>query len=189
MSSAKPTFFADARKFRKWLATHGATATELVVGFHKVDSGRPSMTWSESVDEALCYGWIDGVRKRIDDDAYQIRFTPRRSGSNWSAINIAKFDRLEAEGRMTESGRKAFGKRLEAKSRIYAYEQERSAELTAAETRDFERDRVAWRYFASTPPGYRKVMLHWITSAKRGETRASRLAKLVEACRAGNRLR
>jgi len=159
MASPTPTFFADARKFGKWLATHAATATELVVGFHKVGSGRPSMTWSESVDEALCHGWIDGVRKRIDETAYQIRFTPRKPGSTWSAINIAKFHQLEADGR------------------------------TAAEMRAFKRDRSAWAFFASTPPGYRKVMLHWITSAKREETRASRLLQLVEACRAGKRLR
>jgi len=189
MASPTPTFFADARKFGKWLATHAATATELVVGFRKVGSGRPSMTWSESVDEALCHGWIDGVRKRIDETAYQIRFTPRKPGSTWSAINIAKFHQLEADGRMREAGRKAFARRIEAKSRTYAYEQEQAAELTAAEMRAFKRDRSAWAFFASTPAGYRKVMLHWITSAKREETRASRLLQLVEACRAGKRLR
>ena len=116
-------FFAGPAKFRDWLAAHHAEATELLVGFHKLDSGQPSLTWPESVDEALCFGWIDGVRRRIDETSYSIRFTPRKAASVWSAVNIAKVAKLEAEGRMTEAGRTAFARRRENRSGIYAYEQ------------------------------------------------------------------
>lgn len=184
-----PQFFETARVFRSWLETNAATAPELIVGFYKVDSGHPSMSWPESVDEALCFGWIDGVRKRIDADAYQIRFTPRKATSIWSAINIAKFEMLQAQGRMTPAGVEAFAKRKADKSVIYAYEQEQTAELSAEELRVFQRDKAAWTFFAATPPGYRKVLLHWVTTAKKVETRASRLATLMAACAAGKRLR
>lgn len=184
-----PRFFASARQFRAWLDQHAATATELVVGFWKVDSGRPSMTWSESVDEALCVGWIDGVRKRIDDDAYQIRFTPRKPTSIWSAVNVQKFHALDKAGRMAAAGRAAFEKRRDAKSRVYAYEQDQHPTLTGAETRTFKATKAAWAYFEGCPPGYRKVILHWITTAKRPETRAVRLTKVIEACASGTRLR
>lgn len=184
-----PTYFANAQAFRSWLESNAATAAELIVGFHKVDSGRPSMIWSESVDEALCFGWIDGVRKRIDENSYQIRFTPRKASSIWSAVNIAKFGLLQAQGRMTAAGEKAFAHRKDDKSAIYAYEQERTAELSAEELKLFQRDKAAWTFFETTPPGYRKVLLHWVTTAKKAETRASRLATLLEACAAGKRLR
>ena len=189
MSAPAPKFFASAVAFRAWLDRHAATASEVVVGYWKVDTGKPSMTWSESVDEALCVGWIDGVRRRIDDEAYQIRFTPRKPGSTWSAINIRKVHELEAAGRMTEAGRAAFARRTAAKSAIYAYEQDTYAELTAAETRAFKARKTAWRYFAACPPGYRKQMLHWITSVKRPETRAKRLGIVIDACAVGTRLR
>ncbi len=187
MTSA--TFFASAKDFRGWLEHHAGMATELVVGFYKVGSGRPSMVWSESVDEALCFGWIDGVRKRIDDEAYQIRFTPRKPTSIWSAINIAKFERLQASGRMTPAGVKAFSHRKLEKSVVYAYEQESTAQLSTPELRRFKRDKAAWAYFDACPPGYKKVLLHWVTTAKKTETRASRLATLMQACAAGRRLR
>lgn len=119
----KPAFFETAAAFRRWLVKHAATRGELVVGFHKVGSGAPSMTWPESVDEALCVGWIDGVRKRIDDATYQIRFTPRHPGSIWSAVNIAKAERLIAEGRMTAAGLEAFERRTPERSAVYAFEQ------------------------------------------------------------------
>ena len=157
------------------------------MGYYKVSTGKPSMTWSESVDEALCYGWIDGVRKRIDDASYLIRFTPRRPTSIWSAINIAKLGELEAQGRLTDAGRKAFALRNEAKSVIYAYEQEAAAILSPAEQREFKRHKVAWQYWESAPPGYRKVVLHRIVTAKKAETRAARLAKLIEFSAAGQR--
>jgi uncharacterized protein YdeI (YjbR/CyaY-like superfamily) len=184
----KPTFFRDARAFRAWLQANAATSRELLVGFHKVESGRPSMTWSESVDEALCFGWIDGVRKRVDDETYTIRFTPRKPGSIWSAINIAKFAALQAEGRMTPAGVEAFSHRTDARSVLYSYEQAAVPELSASELRAFKRNKDAWRYFEDCPAGYRKQMLHRVVSAKREGTRRSRLAKLIEACAAGQRL-
>jgi uncharacterized protein YdeI (YjbR/CyaY-like superfamily) len=165
-----------------------ASSAELLVGFHKVGTGQPSMSWSQSVDEALCFGWIDGVRKRVDDATYTIRFTPRKPGSIWSAINIAKVAQLQAEGRMTPAGAEAFARRTEARSMVYAYEQEVAAELSAAELREFKRSQAAWRYFESAPPGYKKQMLHRVCTAKKAETRATRLAKLIEACAAGLRL-
>ena len=183
-----PIYFATAADFRRWLEANAATASELLVGFHKVGSGKPSMSWSASVDEALCFGWIDGVRKRVDDAAYTIRFTPRKPTSIWSAINIAKIEQLTAAGRMTPAGAAAFAKRTEARSKVYCHEREQDAELSAAELRDFKRHKAAWAFFESTPPGYRKVTLHWITGARKPETRAARLAKLLEACAAGRRL-
>jgi len=184
-----PKFFENAKAFRAWLEPNAARAEELVVGFHKVGSGRPSMTWPESVDEALCFGWIDGVRKRIDDDTYQIRFTPRKPTSIWSAINIAKFEQLRAAGRMTLAGATAFAHRKPEKSVVYAYEQQATAELTPQELQLFKRRKKAWQFFEATPPGYRKVLLHWVTTARKPETRASRLATLVDACADGKRLR
>lgn len=183
-----PSFFADAEGFRAWLAAHAATATELLVGFHKVGSGQPCMSWSESVDEALCFGWIDGVRRRIDDDTYSIRFTPRKRDSIWSVVNIAKMDKLRAAGKMTPAGEAAFACRKEAKSGIYAHERLDAPELSEQELARFRQDPAAWTYFEAVPPGYRKTVLHWITSAKKAETRAGRLAKLVQACAAGTRL-
>lgn len=185
----EPIYFETAAAFRSWLAAHGATAGELLVGYHKVGSGQPGMSWSESVDEALCYGWIDGVRRRIDEHRYSIRFTPRRPTSIWSAVNIAKFEQLSTEGRMTPAGTAAYAHRSEAKSRVYAFEQAAMPELSAAELRQFRRDKVAWSFFEATPPGYRKVVVHWVVSAKKVETRAARLARLVEACARGKRLR
>ena len=151
-------------------------------------TGQPSMSWSQSVDEALCFGWIDGVRKRVDDATYTIRFTPRNPISIWSAINIAKVAQLHAEGRMTPAGVEAFARRTDARSMVYAYEQADIAELSAAEVREFKRSQAAWRYFESAPPGYKKQMLHRVCTAKKAETRAGRLAKLIEACAAGLRL-
>lgn len=189
MSKTEPTFFADAGAFRAWLEANAATGDELLVGFHKVGSGRPSMSWSESVDEALCFGWIDGVRRRIDEHTYSIRFTPRKPSSIWSVVNIAKMDKLRAGGKMTPAGEAAFARRLEAKSGVYSHERLDTPELTPAELERFRADAAAWDYFATVPPGYRKTVLHWITSAKKEETRAGRLDKLIQACAAGTRLR
>ena len=184
-----PKFFANASAFRDWLETNGACAPELLVGFHKVDSGRPSMSWSESVDEALCFGWIDGVRKRIDDVSYSIRFTPRKPASIWSAINIAKFEQLQTQGRMTAAGAKAFSHRKAHRSGVYAHEQKVAAELQPQEVAQFKRAAHAWAFFQATPPGYQKVMLHWIASAKKAETRVSRFDSLLQASASGQRLR
>jgi uncharacterized protein YdeI (YjbR/CyaY-like superfamily) len=184
-----PSFFECAEEFRGWLEANASTSAELLVGYWKVGSGRPSMTWSESVDEALCFGWIDGVRKRIDDYTYSIRFTPRKSSSIWSAVNVSKFTKLQEQGRMTPAGARAFASRTERRSAVYAYEQALTAELSRDECRQFRLNKAAWAFFAATPPGYKKVILHWITTARRPETRTSRFAKLVEACAAGERLR
>lgn len=189
MNHTTPKFFESAADFRAWLQVHAAVAPELLVGFWKVGSGRPSMTWPESVDEALCFGWIDGVRKRIDEHAYQIRFTRRKAGSIWSALNIAHVDRLRATGRMTEDGERAYAHRTAGRSVVYAYEQPGHAELAVDETRRFRKDKAAWSFFAACPPSYRKTMLHWVTTAKRPETRAQRLDQLIDASREGRRLR
>lgn len=192
LAKASLHFFPSPAAFRTWLSANAATAPELLVGYYKVGSGRPSMTWSESVDEALCFGWIDGVRRSLDDQSYCIRFTPRRPRSIWSAVNIAKVEALRAAGRMTPSGEAAFAQRLAHKSAIYSYEQpaQQQADLSAAELRQFKRDKRAWAFFNDAhPPSARKTLLHWVCSAKKAETRASRLARLIEACAAGERLR
>ena len=184
-----PTFFENAELFRAWLEANASLAKELLVGFRKVGSGLPSMTWSESVDAALCFGWIDGVRKRVDEAVYSIRFTPRKSSSIWSAINIAKVGQLRSKGRMTPAGEQAFAHRKEHKSVVYAYEQAATPDLTVRERRAFKRAKAAWKFFDGTPPSYKKLMLHWVTTAKKPETRASRLARLIDACARGKRLR
>jgi uncharacterized protein YdeI (YjbR/CyaY-like superfamily) len=183
----EPRFFKTPQAFRQWLEVNAACSLELMVGYHKLASGRASMSYSDSVDEALCVGWIDGIRKRIDDQRYAIRFTPRRASSIWSAVNIAKVARLRAEGRMTPAGEKAFALRSEKKSVIYAHEQALPPELSFTQLRIFRRNRTAWKYFETTPSGYQKLVLHWVTSAKKEETRASRLSKLIEACVVGER--
>ena len=183
-----PLFFETPQDFRDWLHAHGASARELVVGFHKVSSHTPCMTWSESVDEALCFGWIDGVRRRIDDLSYSIRFTPRKPGSIWSAVNIAKVAKLEAEGRMTSAGAVAYAMRTEARSVVYSHEQDSIAELRPEELAAFRRNRAGWDFFEATPAGYRKRVLHWVTTAKKEQTRAGRFVKLIEACAQGARL-
>lgn len=187
-SAPKPVFFASAAEFRAWLEANAAHADELLVGYWKVGTGRPSMTWSESVDEALCVGWIDGVRRRIDDLAYAIRFTPRRRGSIWSAVNLAKAEALIAAGRMRAAGRAAYDARDPAKCEVYAFERAEAPALTAAETRAFRAAKAAWAFFGRCPPGYRTVVLHWVTTAKKPETRARRLAQLIDACARQERL-
>jgi len=175
-----PGFFKTPAALRKWLAANHTTEKELWVGFYKKDSGKQSITWPESVDEALCYGWIDGIRKRIDEESYQIRFTPRKPGSVWSAVNIRNVEKLIKEGRMEDAGLKAFAARKENRSGIYSYEQ-RSAELVEPYLGRLQRNQAAWKFFNSQPAGYRKQMNWWIVSAKREETRLKRLAKLIRA--------
>jgi uncharacterized protein YdeI (YjbR/CyaY-like superfamily) len=175
----KPTFFASPAAFRKWLEKNHASATELLVGYYKKDSGKPSMTWPESVDQALCFGWIDGVRGRIDDVSYSIRFTPRKSISNWSAINIARVAELTKLGQMAPAGLRAFKQRRDDKSAIYAYENAVRT-LDPADEKKFRADKKAWKFFNAQPPGYRRLSIYWVTSAKREETRVRRLATLIE---------
>jgi uncharacterized protein YdeI (YjbR/CyaY-like superfamily) len=177
-----PTFFETATQFRDWLEANHSSATELVVGFRKVGTGQQSINWPNSVDEALCFGWIDGVRKRIDEDSYQIRFTPRKPGSIWSHVNVAKVQSLLAAGRMRPAGIRAFEARSEDKTGVYAFERQAPAELTAVELKLFKKQKVAWSYFEQCPPSYRKVMLHWVDGAKQAATRERRLTQLIAAC-------
>jgi uncharacterized protein YdeI (YjbR/CyaY-like superfamily) len=183
-----PVFFPAPGAFRRWLARHGSSASELLVGFYKVASGRPSLTWPESVDEALCFGWIDGVRKRIDDVSYQIRFTPRRPGSSWSAVNIAKAEVLISQGRMQPPGLLAYSHRADHGASVSSREGEASPAFTAQEMALFTRSPAAWQFFNGTPPSYRRAVVRWIASARQPATRARRLSRLVESCAAGKRL-
>jgi len=176
----KPTFFATPADLQAWFKQHHTTETELLVGFYKKDSGKPSITWPESVDEALCVGWIDGIRKSVDDVSYTIRFTPRKATSIWSAINIARVEALSKEGRMQPAGLQAFEKRRENKSGIYSHEQRDQIELTEAETKVFKANQKAWDFFESQPGSYRKAALWWVVSAKKEETRIKRVATLID---------
>jgi uncharacterized protein YdeI (YjbR/CyaY-like superfamily) len=170
-----------------WLEENHATAAELWVGFYKNDSGKPSITWPESVDQALCFGWIDGIRKRVDKISYQIRFTPRRRGSIWSAINIKRAEELVKQKQMRPAGLKAFAARIENKSGIYSYEQ-RTTELAEPYATHLKKNKAAWNFFEMQPPSYRKMIGWWIVSAKKEETRMARLAKLISESAKGKRL-
>ena len=183
----KPTFFATPADLRRWFAKNAGSKTELLVGFHRKGSGKPSITWPESVDEALCVGWIDGVRRRIDETSYTIRFTPRRPGSMWSAINIAKVKELTAAGRMKPAGLAAFAAR-DARDAGYSYQQLTTAPFSPEQEKRFRRDGKAWRFFSAQPPGYRRVATFWVASAKKQETRERRLAILIADSAAGRRL-
>jgi uncharacterized protein YdeI (YjbR/CyaY-like superfamily) len=185
----EPTFFPTPADFRAWLERHHATEKELLVGYYRKGSGKPSITWPESVDEALCFGWIDGIRRRIDDESYTIRFTPRKATSHWSNVNIGRVAELEKEGRMRPAGRAAFEKRSEARSGVYSYERRKAARLDPEQEAEFRGDAEAWSFFESQPPGYRQTAIHWVVRAKREETRRKRLAQLIEDSRSGRRLR
>jgi len=179
-----PLFFAKQADFRKWLQKNHQKQTELLVGFYKVGSGKPSMTWSQSVDEALCFGWIDGVRTSIDKDSYQIRFTPRKPTSIWSAINIKKMEELIKAGLMQPAGLASFEKRKEHRSKVYSHEKEAVA-FTKDFTKKFKANKKAWKYFESLAPSYRKVSTHWVMSAKQEQTRLKRLNQLILESEAG----
>ena len=163
-------FFATPEDFRKWLKVHHENTRELWVGFYKKGSGRPSITWPESVDEALCVGWIDGLRKTIDAESYKIRFTPRKTTSNWSAVNIGRVKELTKQGRMRPAGLKAFEARKEEKSGIYAYENRKSAVLGEAAEKRFRSRPKAWNFFQNQPASYRQTAIWWVMSAKKEET-------------------
>lgn len=175
-----PTFFTTQAGFRKWLSKHHTTETEFLVGFYKVDSGKPSMSWSQSVDEALCFGWIDGVRKSIDTESYTIRFTPRRPGSIWSAINIEKVAKLTQQGLMKPAGIESFNRKQEHKTRVYSHENEKK-KLAKELEKIFRANKTAWRFFTSQAPSYQKVIIHWIMTAKQEKTQLTRLNKAIQA--------
>ncbi len=183
----EPVFFETQEAFREWLEQNHLTATELLVGFYKVGSGQKSMTWSESVDQALCFGWIDGVRKSRDARSYTIRFTPRRPNSVWSAVNIKKMAELTEKGLMQPAGLKAYEKRTENKSTIYAYEQT-DIVLSEAFEEKLKANTGAWAFFQTQAPSYRKTIIHWIMSAKQEATRLSRMEKLIKYSENGKRL-
>jgi uncharacterized protein YdeI (YjbR/CyaY-like superfamily) len=173
-----PTFFATQLEFRTWLEKNYNKANELIVGFYKVSSGKLTITWSQSVDQALCFGWIDGIRKSIDKDSYYIRFTPRKSTSIWSAINIAKVEALTKQGLMHPSGLASFTNRTESKSKIYAHEKE-EVKFPIHFEKQFKANKRAWNYFQSLAPSYRKPSANWVMSAKQETTRIKRLNELI----------
>jgi uncharacterized protein YdeI (YjbR/CyaY-like superfamily) len=182
MAKKKPTFFKTRAEFRAWLKKNHKTADELYVGYYRKSSGKPSITWQESVDEALCFGWIDGVRHNQGEDAYSNRFTPRRPGSNWSAINIKRVEELTKLKRMQPAGLAAFARRTEVKSRVYAYEQKDIPRFEPKIEKLFRANQKAWTFFLGLPPYYRKGETRWISSAKGEDTKLRRLAKVMEAC-------
>jgi uncharacterized protein YdeI (YjbR/CyaY-like superfamily) len=184
----EPIFFETPAELRAWLEEHHETAQELFVGAYRKATGKRSLTWPQIVDEALCFGWIDGIRRGIDDESWSIRLTPRKPRSNWSSVNIARVVELEKEGRMQPAGRAAFERRSESRSGIYSYEQRKEAKLSPEQQREFEGNAQAWAFFNAQPPGYRRTATHWVVSAKREETRARRLTQLIEDSAAGRRL-
>ena len=181
-----PTFFAREAEFRDWLEANHATAPELLVGFWKKSTGKPSIDWPQARDQALCFGWIDGVRRSLGEEAYTIRFTPRRKGSIWSKVNVERYAALTAAGQMTPEGVRAYEEN-KGKSGLYAYERALAA-LDPEQEAQFRRDVAAWADWEKRPPGYRKTILHWVTSAKRPETRAKRLAILIESSAKGEKI-
>ena len=187
-AAPKPTFFATPADFRAWLEKHHGQAQELFVGYYKKDSGKPSITWPESVDQALCFGWIDGVRKSIGPESYVIRFTPRKPTSIWSAVNIQKVEELTRQGLMRPAGLKAFQARSEEKSAIYSFEQKEEPKLSPAHEQRFQAEPKAWAFFQSQAPWYRKSAIWWVVSAKKDETREKRLATLIADSAAGRTL-
>jgi uncharacterized protein YdeI (YjbR/CyaY-like superfamily) len=176
----KPTFFPTPADWRKWLAANHDKETELLVGFYKRDSGKPSITWPESVDQALCFGWIDGIRKSIDAESYTIRFTPRKPTSNWSGVNIKRFGELSEQGLVYPAGQAAFDKRKDEKSNVYSYEQRDKIELDEAYLKQLKANPKAHEFFEAQAASYQKAVRHWIMSAKRPETQQKRLETLIE---------
>jgi uncharacterized protein YdeI (YjbR/CyaY-like superfamily) len=176
----KPKFFSSPAEFRDWLRRNHATAVELLVGFHKKDSGTKSITWPEAVDAALCYGWIDGVRRKVDDRRYTIRFTPRKPSSVWSSVNIRRAEALIATGEMQAAGLCAFQGRQAKKSSVYSYEQ-KNVQITGEYRRRLREHAIAWHFFEAQPASYRRAAAWWVMSAKRESTRLDRLEKLI-AC-------
>lgn len=174
----KPTFFSKPSDFRKWLTKNHKKEKELLVGFYKVGSGKPSISWPQSVDEALCFGWIDGIRRSVDEESYSIRFTPRKPKSIWSAINIKKVEDLTKKGLMKPEGLAVFKLRTENSSNIYSHENE-IKKLTPVYEKKFKTNKKAWQFFTTQAPSYKKVIIHWIMSAKQEKTQLNRLDKTI----------
>jgi len=183
----QPTFFATPAEFRDWLAANHDRVAELWVGFHKKGSGKPSISYPEALDEALCFGWIDGVRKSVDDTSYTVRFTPRKPKSAWSRVNLRRFAELEKLGRPRPAGRKAFAERDAARSDAESV-RERSGQLDDVHEAQFRARPAAWDFFSAQPPGYRRMAGWWVMSAKQEETRQRRLAQLIAASEKGERV-
>jgi uncharacterized protein YdeI (YjbR/CyaY-like superfamily) len=180
-----PTFFATPAAFRKWLEKNHQKEQELLVGFYKKGSGKPSIDWPRSVDEALCFGWIDGIRRNINEESYSIRFTPRKKGSNWSAVNVRKMGELIEARKVHPAGLAAWEARKEDKTAIYSYENRKEAKLDPALERQLKANKAAWGYFQARPAGYRHTATYWVMSAKRVETRQRRLEQLIADSAAG----
>jgi uncharacterized protein YdeI (YjbR/CyaY-like superfamily) len=188
VSAVKLKFFRTAAEFRAWLARNHSSKAELHVGYFNKASNKPSMGWAESVAQALCFGWIDGIRRNVDAESYSIRFTPRKSVSIWSAVNIGRVEELGKQGLMHPAGLAAYARRRENKSGIYSYEQ-RSVTLDGAYEKLLKKNRAAWKFFYAQPPSYRKVIIWWVVSAKQEATRLKRLARLIDESARGHRLR
>jgi len=182
-----PIFFPNTAEFRKWLEENHQSATEVLVGYYRVKTGKPSMSWSDSVDVALCFGWIDGVRRSIDEESYYNRFTPRKPKSNWSKVNIDKVERLIKENKMQPAGLTAYNKRTEARSEIYSYENQ-PEKLSEDMEAIFRQHPKGWEFFSAQAPSYKKTKFYWIMSAKQAATQQSRLAKLIQASENNTRL-
>jgi uncharacterized protein YdeI (YjbR/CyaY-like superfamily) len=176
----EPVFFERPEDLRAWFAENATTATELIVGYHRVGTGRACITWQQSVDEALCVGWIDSVRYSLDPERAAQRFTPRRKGSVWSAINVAKIEKLRAEGRMRPAGEAAFAERRADRTGVYSFERTEEPRLSPDEESRFRGNPAAWAWFTARPPSFRKQALHWVVSPKRPETRERRLSTLID---------
>ena len=183
-----PLFFDAAADWRRWLEKHHATAAELLVGFHRKTLGRATLTYSQALDEALCFGWIDGVRRSLDSGRWLIRFTPRKAKSTWSLVNVRRATTLKKEGRMAPPGLKAFERRDRARSGRYSFEQRTAPKLDRASAQAFRAKPGAWEFFRAQPQGYRKTATFWVVSAKKAETRARRLAQLVADSERGRRI-
>jgi len=181
----EPMFFADAAELRAWFLEHHADAPELLVGYYKKHTGRPTVRHTEAIEQALCFGWIDSISRRIDDERYQVRFTPRRKGSVWSAVNVAKIVELTAAGMMHPAGVHAFESRKPERVAVYPYEQPADAALDDQQTARFRIEEGAWQWFSAQPASYRRAAVHWVVSAKREDTRERRLDRLITDSAAG----
>jgi uncharacterized protein YdeI (YjbR/CyaY-like superfamily) len=183
-----PLFFTTAAELRDWFSAHHESEPELLVGYWKKGTGKPTVSHSEAIEQALCFGWIDSIGRRIDDERYQVRFTPRRKGSVWSAVNVATVARLTEQGLMHPAGLRAFEERRPDRVATYSYEQPADAVLEPTQAERLQADPRAWEWFSTQSPSYRRAAVHWVTSAKRPDTRERRLVQLIADSAAGRRV-